>query len=198
MSRAPDEARLLSADVVTDLRAALMTFEEEARAVVDSVGAKSEATVRWLSEDAPRYWQTSQRQANDSVAAARIALERCRLRTVAGHRPSCIDEKVALRRSKERERFCTDQRVVTRSHATSMRQTVDELRAQIGLLERWLDAELPKLQARLHRTAGAVAAYAATPPVRTERRRTGDASTEDARAEDRSEADKAHRTGETR
>lgn len=158
-------ARLLDADVITDTRAALATFEDEARSVIESVGMKSEATLRWLDEEAPRYWATSARQANESTAAARSALEICRQRTVAGHRSTCLEEKQALRRAKDREEFCRDQRTMTRATGTSLRQTVDELKTRIVQLERWLDGELPRLQARLHQTAVAVSAYTATRPA---------------------------------
>ena len=158
-------ARLLNADVITDTRAALATFEDEARSVIESVGMKSEATLRWLDEEAPRYWVTSARQANEATAAARSALEICRQRTVAGHRSTCLEEKQALRRAKDREEFCRDQRTMTRSTSTSLRQTVDELRTRIVQLERWLDGELPRLQARLHQTSVAVSAYTATRPA---------------------------------
>ena len=159
-------ADLRSADVLTDVRAALATFEDEARAVLESIGMKADSTVRWLNEEAPFYWQNASRTANDKMAAARIALDICKQRSVAGHRPSCIEEKQALARSKERERFCHDQRSIVRSHAHNLRHEVDEAKTRLVMLQRWLDGDLPKLQARLHRLAVAIAAYAATPPVR--------------------------------
>lgn len=163
--RSGESADLRSADVLADTRATLATFEDEVRSVIESVKMKSEATLRWLNEDAPHYWKTSSRQANEATAAARSALEICRQRTVAGHRSSCIEEKQAFVRCREREAFCGDQRVKTRSTATSLRQSVDELLTRVVQLERWLDGELPQLQGRLHKTAVAVAAYTATKPV---------------------------------
>lgn len=158
--------QLLDADVLTDFRAALATFEDEAQAVLDSVSAKANATQRWLDEEAPLYWANSSRKASDSIASARIALEMCRLRTVAGHRSSCIEEKKALARAKDREEFCQTQRAKVRSASVDLRHEVDEMLGRLAQLQRWLDGDLPKLQARLHRTAKAVEAYASTPPVR--------------------------------
>ena len=162
--KAPTAVELRSADVLTDARAALATFEDEARAVIESVARKSDATVRWLEEDAPHYWQGAQRKANENVSATRTTFDACKLRTVAGQRSACIEEKQAYMRAKERERFCEGQRRVVRGEATNLRHGVDELMVRIRLLQRWIDGDLPKLQARLHRTAVAIAAYTATKP----------------------------------
>ena len=162
----PTQARLLDADVLTDFRAALATFEDEARGVLDSVGRKTSGTLRWLDDEAPLYWAQSQRKASDAISSARTALDMCKMRTVAGHRSSCIEEKQALARAKDREEFCHAQRNRVRGVAHAARHSVDELAGRLSQLERWLDGDLPKLQARLHRTAKAIEAYAATAPVR--------------------------------
>ncbi|MFT2588664.1 hypothetical protein, partial [Escherichia coli] len=62
----------------------------------------------------PNYWREQERKAYDLVASTRVALETCRLRTVAGHRSECIDEKKAYERAKLRMEFVREKQALVR------------------------------------------------------------------------------------
>ena len=157
-------AHVGSSDAIVDLRAALHTFIDEVTAALESVQMKAGKALRWLDEDAPAYWRRQEQEAFDAVNAARTALSICRTQTVAGRRKSCIEEKQALARSKDRLELCGVQRARTRGAALDAHAAADDYRARITALQRFVEAELPKLLATLHRTSVALDAYSATRP----------------------------------
>ena len=160
----PDAAYVGSSDAIVDLRAAVLTFIDEVAAALESVRGKAGKAMRWLDEDAPAYWRTQEQQSYDAVATARTALSICRTQTVAGRRKSCIEEKAALRKSQERQEVCRLQKSRTKAAALSAHDAADDYRAQIAALERFLETDLPKLLAILHRTSVSLDAYSATRP----------------------------------
>ena len=162
--RAPGSAHVGSSDAIVDYRAALLTFLDEVSSAMESIQMKAGKALRWLDEDAPAYWKREQQTAYDAVAAARTELVKCRTITVAGRKKSCIEEKKALQRAQARLDLCDAQRSKTRAAAIESHSAADDYRARIGALERFVESELPKLQALLHRTIVALDAYGATRP----------------------------------
>jgi hypothetical protein len=159
-----DTARVESSDAIVDFRAALLTFLDEVRRAMESVHMKADRTLRWLDEDVPSYWHREEQRSYDAVNAARIALQICRTRTVAGRKSSCIEEKVEYRRSQERLEFCRAQKGRVRSTSIDAHHAADDFRARMARFERFVESDLPKLQALLHRTSVALDAYTATRP----------------------------------
>ena len=163
---APQSAYVGSSDAIVDLRAAIHTFVDEVTAALESVHQKSGKACRWLDEDAPAYWRSQEQRSFDAVAAARTALTICKTKTVAGHRSSCLEEKVALRKAQDRLELCKVQRGRTRAASLETHAAVDDFRAQVSALERFLESDIPKALAVLHRTSVSLDAYTATRPSR--------------------------------
>lgn len=159
-----DNAHVGSSDAIVAFRAALLTFQDEATAAVDSIEQKAQQTLRFLDEDAPNYWSNQMRLAYDDVNKSRIELSICRNRTVAGRKSSCIEEKKAYARAQDRLDLCRRQQSVTRKTSIDAHDAADEYRARISHLRRILESEVPKLQALLHRTSVTLDAYTATRP----------------------------------
>lgn len=159
-----ENAYVGSSDAIADFRAALLTFQEEAQSAVESAETKAGQTLRFLDEDAPGYWDAQTRSAYDEVNAARIALSVCRNKTVAGRKSSCIEEKKAFAKAQDRLEVCQRKRSVARKTSIDAHDAAAEFRARIAHLHRILDAEVPKLQNLLHRTAVSLEAYTATRP----------------------------------
>lgn len=158
-------AHVGSSDAIVDYRAALNTFLDEMNAALDAVRGKAGKALRWLDEDAPGYWRAEEQRSYDAVNSARTALTICRTQTVAGRRKSCIEEKVALRKAQDRQEVCRVQKARTRSASIDAHAAADDYRARITALERFLESELPRLLALLHRTSVALDAYSATRPA---------------------------------
>ena len=159
-------AHVGSSDAIVDYRAALHTFLDEVNAALESVRGKAGKALRWLDEDAPGYWHAQEQRGYDTVNSARTALTVCKTQTVAGRRKSCIEEKAALSKAKDRLEVCRVQRAAARAASIDAHAAADDYRARIAALERFLESELPKLAAVLHRTSVALDAYSATRPTR--------------------------------
>lgn len=161
---AREHAHVGSSDAIVEFRAALLTFQEEAQAAVDAIEMKAGQTLRFLDEDAPRYWDGQVRESYDKVNEARIALSICRNKTIAGRRSSCIEEKKAYTRAQDRLETSRTKRSATRATSIEAHEAADEFRARMAELHRLLEVDVPKLQALLHRTSVSLEAYTATRP----------------------------------
>ena len=95
-------ANVHSVEAVRDFRGSLQRFGEQATDCLDSLHAQVHRMIDWLEHDRPAYWQQQVRTGYDRMADARQSLQRCQMKTVGDHRPSCIEEKQALARAKAR------------------------------------------------------------------------------------------------
>ena len=158
---APGNANVQSLDALRDVRLALILFQERAVSAMGSLRTKIDRTRAWLEQDRPLYWRDQERKAYDGVASCRVAYDTCRLRTVGGRHPECIEEKVALQRAKARLEFCQQKVDVVRRVNVDVGQQIDDYRGRTGLLQRLLDEDVPKVLAMLSRMIDAIEAYAA-------------------------------------
>jgi hypothetical protein len=82
------------------------------------------------------------------------------MRTVAGRRSSCIEEKVAYEKAKRRLAHCQEQIDRVRRWSIKIHHEVDEFRGRLAALRRLLDCEIPQALAFLENSAQALEAYA--------------------------------------
>jgi hypothetical protein len=82
------------------------------------------------------------------------------MRTVAGRRPSCIEEKVALDKAKRRLQFCQEQIDRVKKWGVKLRHEIDEFRGRLAGLQKCLDSEVPEMADMLARSLAALTAYA--------------------------------------
>jgi len=155
-------AHVLSIPAIRDFKVALLKFHQEASAALEIVQTETQRANAWIEYDRPSYWKDQVRRGFDGVAAARSALATCEMRKVAGHRPSCIEEKQALARAKRRLQHCQDQVRRTQQWATKIHQECDDFRARMSGLRRLLDADIPRMLARLEKMLTALEDYAET------------------------------------
>ena len=154
-------AKVTSLESLVEFRAALATFLERARSGVGSLRQETQRTLLWLEQEQPRYWGVEIRRAFDRVAMARTAYDSCRMRTVARHRPACIEEQQALRKAQRRLEYCQGQLEVVRRWSQKARDQGDEFFSKLGPLERALDHDLPLMIAQMERMIQSIEAYVA-------------------------------------
>lgn len=152
-------ARVQSSDSLSDVRGALLQFAERSQAALASLRQEARHVVRWLQEEQPQYWQHELRRAFDRVASTRIAYETCRMRTIAGHRSACIEEKVDHQKALRRLEYVQQQVDVTRKWGLRAADQTDEFFSKLGPLERTIDYEVPKMVAQLEQLLLALEAY---------------------------------------
>lgn len=161
-------ANVRSIPVIREFRGAVQLFLEEAQGSLDAIAMEMQRAFAWVEEERPHYWDSQVRRAFDRVAQARSALHTCTLRTVADHRPSCIEEKQELAAAKRRLEYCQEQTERVKKWAVKIRHEADEFRGRLSGLRRTLDNDVPKLLALLDQAAAALEAYAdvnAPPPA---------------------------------
>jgi len=153
-------ANVRDIEAIRFFRAAMVSFAEDAESAYQSMMMESQRTLAWIEQDRPYYWDAQTRKAYDLIASTRSALETCRMRTVAGQRSTCIDEKRAVEAAKRRLQHCLEQKERVRSWAVKLGRQLDELRARLAGLRRMLDSDVPKAIALLENTATVLEAYA--------------------------------------
>jgi len=152
-------ANVTSLEAMREFKHALIRFAEEATRALDSFHQEIYQALDWLEHDRPHYWRAQVRKSYDRVAQTRTELEKARLRTVAGHRPSCYDEKKALELAKQRLETAREKVETVKRWAVAVRDEADEFRGRLGALGRSLEIDIPKTLAMLERSISALEAY---------------------------------------
>jgi hypothetical protein len=82
------------------------------------------------------------------------------MRTVAGHKPTCYEEKLALRAAKERLERAQEKVESVSRWCALVRHEIDEFDGRRGSLQRYLETDFAKTVATLGRMIAAIEAYA--------------------------------------
>lgn len=155
-------ANVHTVDSIKDFRVALILFQERAFTALGDLRQKVDRTVDWLEQDRPAYWREQEHRAYDLIASTRIAYETCRLRTVAGHKSDCIEEKKAFERAKMRMEYVREKQQLVKKWSVQAGREANEYRAKTSGFQRMLENEVPLLIAQLGRMIDAIEAYSET------------------------------------
>lgn len=153
-------AKVSSIEAVRAFKAALIEFADEAASALDSMSAQIHRARDWVEHEQPPYWQQQIKLAFDEVSEARLRLETCLMRDVAGHRPSCIEERQAHRAAKQRLEYCQQMVPKVKAWSVKFRHEADEYRGRMGRLSGMIEVELPRMIGLIERTATALEKYA--------------------------------------
>ena len=155
-------ANVGSVEAVRDFRSDLLRFGEQSTDCLDSLYGQVHRMVDWLEHDRPAYWQQQVRRAYDRVAAARLGLQRCRMRQVGDHRPACVEEKQELTRAKARLEYSRKQVEVVRRCQRVVEEEANQFRGRCGQVETLLERDVPRMAGLLDRILVSLEAYVAT------------------------------------
>jgi len=98
-----DQADVKSIDTLAFVRTAFASFAHEANQALGEIEIQGQRAVEYICMDRAAYWKNEIRRANDLVNKAIKDLEHCRtFKKVGDNTPSCIEEKKALERAKQR------------------------------------------------------------------------------------------------
>jgi hypothetical protein len=153
-------AKVHSIDAISGFSAALSIFGDQSTRALIALDEQALGALQWLEHDAPAYWREQVRRCYDDVARTRTALETARMRSVADHRPSCIEEIEAHRAAQRRLREAEDKIEVVRRWAQKVREELDEYRGRVMRFQQCLEHNVPQTLALLKRTVAALDAYA--------------------------------------
>lgn len=158
-----ESAHVSSIDAVAAFGSALRTFGDDASQALLVLDGQARRALEWLEHDAPAYWKQEIRRCFDDVARTRTALETCRMRTVAGNRPACLEEIEAFRAAQNKLRMAEEKIEVVRRWAQRIRSEIDDYRGQTAGLRQALEGDVPRSLALLDRTVATLDAYADQP-----------------------------------
>lgn len=147
-------------DAIRRLRLQLMRFAEELEGALQSMQQEVQKSFEWIDHEAPHYWTNQIRRAYDLVASTRMEFESCRMRSVAGQRSACIEEKQAFERAKRRLQHCQEQKERVRQWSQKVHHAADEFRGRLSAVRRLLDVDIPEALAYLSNTVSILEKYA--------------------------------------
>ena len=153
-------ARITSIGALQTLAGAVQRFRGEAAGALDDLDIEIRRVLEWIHHDRKDYWARELRQSWEAVAQARVQLQCAQIsRRVAGHEPSCIDEKRVLEKAQRRQKTAERKVEAVQHWAGAIDRAVDEFRRNRTRFATWLDTDVPQAVAALNRMSQSLESY---------------------------------------
>ncbi len=136
-------ANVQSLEAIEAVRNALASFGDQVSDALSELQSEMRRVADWLEHDRPRYWKTQIRLANDAVHAAQQALHRCLMFPIAKERPSCYEERAALKKAQARLAYCEEKNERVRHWQRVVQHELFEYEGRISQLVRVVEEEVP-------------------------------------------------------
>jgi hypothetical protein len=137
-------AKVYSSDAIDAVRLALISFVETVRDALTELSSEMRKSQEWLENDRPPYWRNQVRLAMDGAHEAQQALHRCLMFPVANERPSCYEERAALKKAKARLEYCREKQERVRHWQQTLRHELFEYEGRISQLVKLVDIDAPQ------------------------------------------------------
>ncbi len=144
-------ANVQSLEAIDAVRNALAMFVAQVADALTELEAEMRRTKEWLEHDRPRYWRNQVRIATDQAHDAQQALHRCLMFPIADERPSCYEERQALKAARARLVYCQEKVDRVRHWQRSIQHELFEYSGRISQLVRLVEVEAPQAIGVLHR-----------------------------------------------
>jgi len=118
---------------------ALMSFAEQVSDALTELSAEMRRMQDWLEHDRPRHWKSQIRRAGDQAHEAQQALHRCLMFPIANERPSCTEERTALKKAQARLAYCQDKEDKVRRWQQTVRHELFEYEGRMSQLVRLIE-----------------------------------------------------------
>ena len=137
-------AKVYSSESIEAVRMALMSFSEQVSDALTELSAEMRRMQEWLDHDRPRHWKVQVRKAMDAAHEAQQALHRCLMFPIGNERPSCTEERAALKKAKARLEYCQEKEDRLRHWQQTLRHEMFEYDGRISQLVRLVEIEVPQ------------------------------------------------------
>lgn len=137
-------AKVHSSDAIEAVRMALLSFNQHVSDALTELSAEMRRVLEWLEHDRPAHWRTQLRLAGDQVHEAQQALHRCLMFPLADERPSCYEERTALKKAQARVAYCEQKAARVRHWQQTMRHELFEYEGRISQLVRFVEVDVPQ------------------------------------------------------
>ncbi len=154
-------ANVHSSEAIESVRGSLALFSEQVQDALTELGGEMRRVLEWLEHDRPRYWKNQVRIAHDKVHEAQQALHRCLMFPIAGERPSCYEERAALKLTQARLAYCEQKVERVRHWQRTVQHELFEYEGRISQLVRTVEVDVPQAMSVLHKILGRLEEYRA-------------------------------------
>jgi hypothetical protein len=144
-------ANVQSVEAIDAVRNALATFMAQVTDALTELDAEMRRMKEWLEHDRPRHWRNQVRIATDRAHEAQQALHRCLMFPVADERPSCYEERQALKAAQARLAYCQQKEERIRHWQRTVQHELFEYEGRVSQLKRVIEADTPQAISVLHK-----------------------------------------------
>jgi len=144
-------AKVYSSDAIEAMKMAMVVFVEQVSDALAELSAEMRRMQDWVEHDRPRYWKLQMRRGMDLVHEAQQALHRCLMFPIASERPSCTEERIALKKAKARMAYCEIKEERVRYWQKTLRHEMFEYEGRMSQLLRLVEVEVPRAIGVLNR-----------------------------------------------
>lgn len=137
-------AKVHSSEAIEAVRRTLILFIERVNDALAELGSEMRRVQEWLEHDRPGYWKKQVRVAMDEVHETQQALHRCLMFPIAGERPSCYEERAALKKAQARLAYCQGKGECVRHWQQTLRHELFEYEGRISQLTKLVDIDVPQ------------------------------------------------------
>ncbi len=152
-------ADVKSVDAIREFKNDLIVLQTALRQTIEYLVQEMRRGLEWLESDRAAYWPAQVSKASDSVAEARINLQRCMLAVRPDERRSCYDERKALERARMRLAYAEQQVRNTRGWIRVARREAEEFQTRLARLNDIPERALPSAIALLEKTSRSLDKY---------------------------------------
>ncbi|MGW8255976.1 MAG: hypothetical protein ACWGMZ_00670 [Thermoguttaceae bacterium] len=153
-------ARVKSIDALQSMSAALECFSDGLHEALDELDMEVRRAVQFLNVDCREYWKMETRRSWDRVTEAKLQLERAMMtRRIAEQRASCMEEKKALAKAKQRLEFAQARVQAIRHWTVVVDRAVNEYMGMRTQVVNWMESDCPRAVAAIGRMVSALEAY---------------------------------------
>jgi hypothetical protein len=145
------QANVHSLEAIDSLRTALLAFMAQVSDALAELDAEMRRMLEWLEHDRPRHWKSQLRLSIDQVHEAQQALHRCLMFPIADERPSCYEERAALKKAQARHEYCEHKIERVRHWQRSVQHELFEYQGRISQIVRLIEIEVPHAIGLLHK-----------------------------------------------
>jgi hypothetical protein len=144
-------ANVHSSEAIEAVRGSLALFADQVQEALTELGSEMRRVLEWLEHDRPRFWKNQVRIAHDQVHEAQQALHRCLMFPVADERPSCYEERAALKKAQARLAYCEQKVERVRHWQRTVQHELFEYEGRISQLVRTVEVDVPQAMGVLHK-----------------------------------------------
>jgi hypothetical protein len=137
-------ANVQSSEAIEAVRGSLGVFAEQVGDALTELDGEMRRVLEWLEHDRPRHWKTQVRIAHDQLHEAQQALHRCLMFPIGGERPSCYEERAALKKAQARLAYCEKKLESVRHWQREVQHELFEYEGRISQLVRAVEVDVPQ------------------------------------------------------